>query len=115
MDAVSGLRLENANYEKVLYYIDKMLSESDAYCRCGRCRMDVAALALNTLPPHYFVAPSHVKQPEVGSPWILIEMAVREAMVSIRSFPNHKHDEALAAEDPLPGLTLMGDAAGAEG
>ena len=86
------LRIENANYEKVAYYIDKMMSESDVYCRCIRCRMDVAALALNTLPPHYYVVPTHMHDTDFGSPWILIEMACREAMERIHKFPNHRHD-----------------------
>jgi len=100
MNAYSGYRVENANCEKVLYYIDKMLSENDAYCRCNRCRMDAASVALNTLPPHYYVTPSHMNDKDMGSPWILIELAVREAMERVLLFPNHSHDGGPEAFPP---------------
>jgi len=108
MKPFARLRIENANYEKVMYYIDKMMSESDIYCRCIRCRMDAAALALNTLPPHYYVVPTHMQGGEIGSPWILIEMAAREAMERIHKHPNHRHDAETGLEIN-DGLTVNSD------
>jgi len=87
------LQIQNANYEKVLYCIDKLLSEDGSYCRCHRCRMDVAALALNTLPPHYYVEAAHMRKVEVGSSWLLVEVAVREAAEAVRMHPNHRPPE----------------------
>jgi len=107
MSYASRLAVHNANYDKVLYYLDKMLSESDKYCRCNRCRMDVIALALNTLPPHYFVDPTHAHGLDLGSPWVLIEMAVREAVERVLSHPNHSKDkedykDGVIFDMPLP-------------
>ena len=82
-------RVENANYDKVMFYIDKTLSETSRYCPCHRCRLDAAAIALNTLPPHYYVSAQNAKPSELGSPWILIEVAVREAMDTVRIAPRH--------------------------
>jgi competence protein ComFB len=98
MSGQAKLKVENANYEKVFYYIEKMLSESDRYCSCARCRVDVAALALNTLPPHYFVDPKHAGNTDMGSPWILIEMAVREAMERVQANPHHLGASDAASE-----------------
>jgi competence protein ComFB len=83
------VKVQNANSEKVNFYLDKMLSEVPGYCGCSRCRMDSAALALNTLPPHYYVNPEQVKAQDLGSPWLLIDVAVREAMDKVRKFPHH--------------------------
>ena len=82
-------KVENANHEKVMFYIDKTLSETSRYCPCHRCRLDAAAMALNTLPPHYYVSAPNNNPRELGSPWILIEVAVREAMDSVRISPRH--------------------------
>ncbi len=87
-------RVENANYAKVLFFIDKVLSEDGRFCRCSRCRMDAAALALNTLPPHYCVCPGGNPDKEQGSPWILIELAVRHAMERVLLFPHHNRELA---------------------
>ncbi|MGC2422960.1 MAG: late competence development ComFB family protein [Nitrospirota bacterium] len=94
MDGKSDARIENANYDKVHYFVEKVLSETERFCPCRQCRLDAAALALNTLPPHYFVksgGPSRAE--ELGSPWILIEMAVRESLERVALFPHHKPEE----------------------
>ncbi|HEX9860250.1 MAG TPA: late competence development ComFB family protein [Nitrospirota bacterium] len=95
-------KIENANYGKVSYYIDKMLAETDRYCGCARCRMDAVALALNTLPPHYYVDPGNGVDNDLGSPWILIEMASRESLEKVRKNPKHKGAQPAApAEERL--------------
>ncbi len=97
----SSIRIENANYDKVMFYIDKILSETSRYCPCHRCRLDAAAIALNTLPPHYYVSAPNNDPRNLGSPWILIEVAVREAMDSVRLSPRHAPLETLGAEDSI--------------
>ena len=69
------------------------VAEDGKYCRCHRCRLDVTALALNTLPPHYFVNPGHSQFQDLGSPWILIEVAVHEAMEKVLRYPHHDASE----------------------
>ena|GEM_PF-2023839 len=105
METDSKNKVTNANIDKVFYFIDKFLSESDCFCPCHRCRIDAAALALNTLPPHYFVDPNHSKSSDLGSPWILIEMAVREAMERVLKYPHHMlpiTEKSAAAAEILP-------------
>ena len=86
--------LKNANDEKVLYYIDKMVSENEKYCRCHRCRLDISAMALNTLPPHYYVDSGIDDDKDTGSPWLLIEVAVRESMEKVFNLPHHQREDA---------------------
>ncbi len=47
-------RLKNVMEQTVLQVIDK-LAEDQEFCNCHCCRMDIAALALNSLPPRYVI------------------------------------------------------------
>lgn len=88
-----NLMVKNANYERVLSVMDRYLKEkySDACC-CPRCLNDIAALALNYLPPHYYV--ELIEGREIGSPWVMIETAVVEAIDRVMENPNHPPDKA---------------------
>jgi competence protein ComFB len=40
----------------VQFAIDETLKNQPNICNCQRCRMDITALALNSLPPRYVVS-----------------------------------------------------------
>lgn len=87
--------VKNANYEKVMTVIEKFLREGGVHpCSCQRCLNDVAAIALNYLPPHYYV--QKYDGHELGSPWLMIETAVRDAIERVTETHHHdrqgKHD-----------------------
>lgn len=65
-----------------------MARENRKLCRCSRCMGAAAALALNLLPPHYY-AEHHDGQAESGSPWLMVETAVAEALERIVLHPGH--------------------------
>lgn len=80
--------VQNANYERVIRVIEKYLKERYLNaCGCSRCISDMAAIALNYLPPHYYVESSPDK--ELGSPWVMVESAVIEAIDRVLERPNH--------------------------
>lgn len=80
--------VQNANYDRVLLVIEKYLANRYANaCNCPRCVSDMAALALNYLPPHYYVESAPGK--ELGSPWVMVESAVVEAIDRVLERPNH--------------------------
>ncbi len=82
--------VQNANYERVMAVMEKFLKErSHNICSCPRCMNDIAAIALNFLPPHYFVITNGANA--VGSPWVMIETAVVEAIDRVSEKPNHSH------------------------
>jgi competence protein ComFB len=84
------LSVRNANYERVMAVMDKFLKERYSnICCCPRCVNDIAAIALNYLPPHYFVDTNEEK--EIGSPWVMVETAVVEAIDRVSENPNHTH------------------------
>jgi hypothetical protein len=55
----------------------------------------MAAIALNYLPPHYYVDMQEKR--EIGSPWVMVETAVVEAIDRVSEKPNHPR---LADRDP---------------
>jgi len=79
----------NANHDRVTAVVDKFLV--DRYrnvCTCPRCMSDIVAIALNYLPPHYIVEYEEGK--EFGSPWVMVETAVAEAIDRVMENPNHQ-------------------------
>jgi competence protein ComFB len=84
----SDLNVTNANYERVIAVMEKFLTERyKDYCECSRCKCDIAAIALNYLPPHYIVETD--VGTEHGSPWVMVETAVAEAIDRVMEHPNH--------------------------
>ena len=78
----------NANYDRVLTVMEKFLHERYKHiCACPRCMSDIAAIALNYLPPHYIV--DREKGGEFGSPWVMVETAVVDAIDRVMENPNH--------------------------
>lgn len=47
-------KLRNMMEALVLQTIDR-LAEKEGFCNCSRCRLDIASLTLNRLPPRYVV------------------------------------------------------------
>ncbi len=80
----------NANYAKVVSTLDKLLREErfKDLCRCPRCACDVIALALNYLPLHYYVDAD--RGGDIGSPSVMVESAVIEAMETVGKNPRHQ-------------------------
>ncbi len=47
--------LKNYMEEAVFQVLGRMLAEREGVCGCDRCRLDIAALALNQVKPRYVV------------------------------------------------------------
>ncbi len=85
---IKNCTVVNANLDRVLTVMEKFLYERYRHvCNCPRCMSDIAAIALNYLPPHYIV--DKEKCAEFGSPWVMVETAVTEAIDRVRENPNH--------------------------
>jgi competence protein ComFB len=48
-----SMEVKNVMEEFVFKHLDKMINSDDKICKCEKCRIDVAMLALNNLKPHY--------------------------------------------------------------
>lgn len=87
---IKNCTVTNANYERVLAVMEKVIPDRfDSFCCCSRCMSDIAALALNYLPPHYIVDAENNRSGELGSPWVMVESAVTEAIDRVKEYPNH--------------------------
>ncbi|MFS8500785.1 MAG: late competence development ComFB family protein [Caldicoprobacter sp.] len=53
-DFNKNMRPKNYMEDVVFHHLDDILSDTDC-CKCQRCRMDIAAYALNQLPSKYVV------------------------------------------------------------
>ena len=74
--------LTNANVGRVLTVVDRYRSDCVFACPSSeKCKGSIIAAALNTLPTHYYVDES--RQRAVGSPWVLVESAVAEALETV--------------------------------
>lgn len=99
-------KVKNANYERVVAVMGRFLNERyKNVCSCPRCVNDIAAIALNYLPPHYYV--DTVEDKEVGSPWVMVETAVVEAIDRVNESPNHQHDHQTLHTHSPDSQTLM--------
>ncbi len=95
-DSGMDYQVKNANYERVLIVMEKYLKERYAHlCDCPRCTKDIVAIALNYLPPHYYV--EEEKDKELGSPWVMVETAVTEAIDKVMENPNHSQCDRQSA------------------
>ena len=95
------INVTNANYERVLAIMDKFLADRYRdFCACPRCRCDIAAIALNYLPPHYIVETETGK--EYGSPWVMVETAVTEAIDRVMENPNHPRLKSSMTQPDTP-------------
>jgi len=88
-DETRQCNIVNANYQKVVSVLEWFVHD-DRYriCGCKLCRNDIAALALNYLPPHYYVDAG--RGGEIGSPLVMVESAVKEAIERVMEKPRHK-------------------------
>ncbi|MCF6460080.1 late competence development ComFB family protein [Clostridium sp. Cult3] len=49
------MELRNLMEDEVMNTIDRVLKDRDEVCGCDKCRLDIAAIALNNLKPKYVV------------------------------------------------------------
>jgi competence protein ComFB len=86
--------LVNKMEEAVKQMTDEMLAvQGKSRCGCQRCRLDIMALALNTLPPKYVVTSIGNAVTNVdlsSSQWKAnVTMAVCNAIETVNSRPRH--------------------------
>jgi competence protein ComFB len=84
----------------VLQVIDEVLGNSnEEICKCDDCRLDIAAMALNNLPPRYFAS----EKGEIFSKLSLSHLTaktevltqVTKAIMHIANKPRHRIDKSV--------------------
>lgn len=72
------LELQNYTETVVREVLNEMLGRRNDICKCEKCRLDIMAIALNNLSPHYFVS----RKGEVYSKLLASYMETRTKVVT---------------------------------
>jgi competence protein ComFB len=87
--------MEFRNYmeELAVGVLEEILSRQKIGCKCQRCRLDIAALALNNLPPKYAVTDigrAHTKLEATKTQFqIDVVKELTKAIEKVNSNPRH--------------------------
>jgi competence protein ComFB len=86
------LQMKNYMEEIVLNSMDDILKDINM-CKCERCRMDIAAKALNDLPPQYVVTRIGEIYSRINNLKIQFEVdiisAITKAAILVKRNPRH--------------------------
>lgn len=87
--------MEMQNYMEILMWqrLDDVLNAHPGVCRCEKCRYDIAALAMNFLPPRYVVTDQgqiYTKIKALEQQFTIdIVTAITHAVKVVSSTPHH--------------------------
>jgi competence protein ComFB len=83
------MRLINAAEITLFEQLNRILSKKNI-CKCERCRLDIAAIALNNLPPNYVVS-TEGEILKAVSPQLKIDVQreLEKAIAQVSSRPHH--------------------------
>ncbi|MDN5343966.1 MAG: competence protein ComFB [Clostridia bacterium] len=88
-----NLFLKNYMEDCVWELLDEVLARDPGACRCAICRYDIAALALNQLPPRYVVREKGVVYSKVAMLEVQhradIYRAITQALMTVKQNPRH--------------------------
>jgi competence protein ComFB len=88
------MELRNLLEDSVLYGVNKLMDEREDICKCNKCKLDIAAVALNNLPPKYVVTEAGGLYGRVNNLNYQFEtdiiMAVAKAMDIVSKNPKHE-------------------------
>ncbi|HWR30222.1 MAG TPA: late competence development ComFB family protein [Negativicutes bacterium] len=88
--------MELQNYMEILMWqrLDDVLDSHPGICRCEKCRYDIAALAMNFLPPRYVVTDRgqiYTKIKALEQQFTIdIVSAITHAIKIVNSTPRHQ-------------------------
>lgn len=89
--------LSNFSEVMVKKMLEEYLSKTDIPCKCDRCQADIMALALNRLPPRYFVSPKGEVLTNFESHLLPDKARVITEVVSaakiVSEYPSHNIDD----------------------
>lgn len=87
------MELKNFMEDLVFQHLDRIIASDPRVCNCEKCRYDVAALALNFLPPRYVVTykgETYTKVKALEQQFTIdIITAITHALKIVTSEPHH--------------------------
>ncbi|NLM74705.1 MAG: late competence development ComFB family protein [Clostridiaceae bacterium] len=86
------LKMKNYMEEIVLHTMEEILPDINV-CQCERCKFDIAAKALNDLPPKYVVTPKGEVYSKINNLRSQFEVdiisAITKAAILVKRNPSH--------------------------
>ncbi len=87
------MKIKNYMEDVVIHLLYNIVRERDDICKCEKCLRDIAALALNSLKPHYVVSEKGEVYSRVLNMSIQFEAdataAITEAINKVSQNPRH--------------------------
>ena len=87
------MELKNYMEKLVMEKLDIVIEANRATCNCERCRYDIAALALNSLPTRYVATSSGETYSKIDSLdqqfHVDIVSAITQAIKTVKKTPHH--------------------------
>ncbi len=84
--------LHNLMEETVLQAVNELMGKQNI-CQCEQCRLDVAAIALNNLPPRYVVTPGGASHSRADllevQKYVDVMGAIAKAIRLVKEHPRH--------------------------
>ncbi len=91
------MELKNYMEDLVFQRLDRVISTNPKVCKCEKCRYDIAALALNFLPPRYIVTDkgeTYARAKSLEQQFnVDIITAITHAIKIVNSQPHHGETE----------------------
>ena len=81
-------KIKNINEKRVWELIVVFYENNPQYCTCRDCVLDVAAITLNSIPPHYQVSEDPTRAMEKVSDEEILE-AIKKAADRVKEHPHH--------------------------
>ena len=88
------MNLHNYNETVVKEVLDELLKKDDTICDCEKCRLDIQAIALNNLPPQYYVSEQGEVYTKLSSTYLDTRIKVltelTKALLIVQKQPLHE-------------------------
>ncbi len=91
------MHLKNYMEDAVDHCLPNLLNAFPAICKCDKCTLDIKAMALNNLKPHYVVTWKGEIYTKIDETYIQFEADVLKALIDaitiVSKNPRHEVDE----------------------
>ncbi|MGA1861957.1 late competence development ComFB family protein [Deferribacter thermophilus] len=81
-------KIKNINEKRVWDLLVTFYEQNEEYCTCRDCILDVAAITLNSIPPHYQVSDDLTHAIDKISDDEILKV-IEEAAKRVSKFPHH--------------------------
>jgi competence protein ComFB len=82
-------QLKNVNEQRVWDLLADYLKYDDSVCTCSICLLDIAAIVLNSISPHYQTYEESLENAKKKVPDELIVEKIKQAIQKVRKYPHH--------------------------